>query len=167
MSPRRDFINPWKQRVLWNLIKYHFWHRTTRNSGRAEQESIGTFFACLCDFLLLVTVGDKILTQLDLWSEHVCLVGFIFFSFFCEKKSCFYLLRLEKRSRLVKIHCGIPLLLMIGFFECLWSLFLSLTVSIGLQAQISGTQWRGLPYHLPFTLISPLIPTYRLIFSLF
>lgn len=110
MSPRRDFINPWKQRGLWNLIKYHFWHRITRNFGRAEQESIGTFFACLCEYLLLVTAGDKILTQLDPWSEYVCLVGVFYLHFFCEKKSCFYLLRLEKRSRLMKIHCGIPLL---------------------------------------------------------
>lgn len=45
--------------------------------------------------------------------------------------------------------------------------FLGFTVSTGAQHYILGAQWRGLPYHLPFTLTSPLIPTYRLIFSLF
>lgn len=90
MSPRSDFINPWKKRGLWKLIKYHFWPRITRSCGRAEQGSFGTHFASLCGYLLLVTVGDKILIQLDPWSEYVCLLLLVFvcFVFLCKKKSC-------------------------------------------------------------------------------
>lgn len=54
-----------------------------------------------------------------------------------------------------------------GLFECLQSPVLSLTVSSGVQAWTLGAQWRRLPYYLPFTLMCPLIHTFRLIFSLF
>ena len=40
-------------------------------AGRAQQESISTCFASLPRHLLLVTVGDRILSQLNPWSESV------------------------------------------------------------------------------------------------
>lgn len=45
----------------------------------------------------------------------------------------------------MKIHCGSPLVFtqFPVLFECLWSLFLSLTVSTGVQAQILGAQMEG------------------------
>lgn len=71
------------------------------------------FLASPCGYLLLVTVGDKILTQLDPWSEYVWLGMGGGFHFSVQKNlvSIFsgWRNKLEKRLRLMKIHCGIPL----------------------------------------------------------